>query len=413
MNSDPLHIFKNFRSKLLTDLVVVNPQTKNTPINSEIIEEILHLGSALTDRGSLAKLHDCHPINIFTIGNSIKIFYKANPETFFFFIVLSLWNELLLNTNLNLYTRQYFLETIMFIFIRFNKYFQDNKIPETITLKKSSDGRSILWISPTKAIRIINTLFVQYYAISLEDFMTAFDRFCSHPTENFIGLIRMLCENDNSFITILHNLSRYEYVNRVAKNIYVKKQPKRLNLGGVRLNEKDVKFSFDHSSHELSDLLISYMDEKFDENLMKEFILSLELLNEKAPFRTKNVPNRTSGGQIMLRLLSISQYKRKIWSNQEIHFIDNSIWLKKDILSEEYYTKFNCSKDELNKMIQERIIQISKREWTPEEEMILADLAPTKIRNKDLAQKFICRTISDVKKRRQFIKKLLQKKNKK
>ena len=122
----------------------------------------------------------------------------------------------------------------MFIFIRFYKYFQDNKIPETITLKKCSDGRSILWISPTKAIRIINTLFVQYYAISLEDFMTAFDRFCSHPTENFIGLIRMLCENDNSFITILHNLSRYEYVNRVAKNIYVKKQPKRLNLGGVR-----------------------------------------------------------------------------------------------------------------------------------------------------------------------------------
>ena len=115
----------------------------------------------------------------------------------------------------------------------------------------------------------------------------------------------------------------------------------------------------------------------------------------------------------MLRLISISQYKRKIWSNQKIHFIDNSIWLKKDILSEEYYTKFNCSKDELNKMIQERIIQISKREWTPEEEMILADLAPTKIRNKDLAQKFICRTISDVKKRRQFIKKLLQKKNKK
>ena len=85
MNSDPLHIFKNFRSKLLTDLTVVNPQTKNSPINSEAIEDILHLGSALTDRGSLAKLHDCYPINIFTIGNSIKIFYKSNPETFFFF----------------------------------------------------------------------------------------------------------------------------------------------------------------------------------------------------------------------------------------------------------------------------------------------------------------------------------------
>lgn len=365
MNSDPLHIFKNFRSKLLTDLTVVNPQTKNSPINSEAIEDNLHLGSALTDRGSLAKLHDCYPINIFTIGNSIKIFYKSNPETFFFFIVLSFWNELLLNTNLSLYTRQYFLETIILIFIKFYSFFENNKIPETIALKKCSDGRSVLWISHAKAIRIINTLFVQYYAISLKslnDFLTAFDRFCSHPTENFIGLIRMLCDYDNPFKTILHNLSRYEYVNRVAKNIYVKKQPKRLNLGGVPLIEKEVKFSFDHSAFELCELLFSYMDEKFDENLMKELILSLELLNGNAPFRTKNVPNRTSGGQIMLKLVSISQYKRKIWSNQEIHFIDNSLWLKKDILNDEYCAKFNCSKDELNKIIQERYIEISKRE---------------------------------------------------
>ena len=152
------------------------------------------------------------------------------------------------------------------------------------------------------------------------------------------------------------------------------------------------------------------MDVKFDENLMKELILSLELLNGNAPFRTKNVPNRTSGGQIMLRLVSISQYKRKIWSNQEIHFIDNSLWLKKDILNDEYCAKFNCSKDELNKIIQERYIEISKREWTLEEDRIFADYAPTKIRNKDLAQKFICRTINDVKKRRQYIKKLLPKK---
>ena len=106
----------------------------------------------------------------------------------------------------------------------------------------------------------------------------------------------------------------------------------------------------------------------------------------------------------MLRLLSISQYKRKIWSNQEIHFIDNSLWLKKDILNDEYCAKFNCSKDELNKIIQERYIEISKREWTLEEDRIFADYAPTKIRNKDLAQKFICRTINDVKKRRQYIK---------
>ena len=33
----------------------------------------------------------------------------------------------------------------------------------------------------------------------------------------------------------------------------------------------------------------------------------------------------------MLRLVSISQFKRKIWSNQELHFIDHNLLLKKDI----------------------------------------------------------------------------------
>lgn len=47
-----------------------------------------------------------------------------------------------------------------------------------------------------------------------------------------------------------------------------------LNLGSVPLIEKEMKFSFDHSSFELRELLFSYMDE----NMIKKFILPLELM---------------------------------------------------------------------------------------------------------------------------------------
>ena len=80
--SDFLHLLKNFRSRLLTDLLVINPKVNNPPINSQVIEEILKLGPALTDKGSLAKLHDCHPLNIFTIGNSIKFFSNQAQKHF-------------------------------------------------------------------------------------------------------------------------------------------------------------------------------------------------------------------------------------------------------------------------------------------------------------------------------------------
>lgn len=52
-------------------------------MNSAIINSILELGPALTDKGNLAKLHDCHALNIFTISNSLKIFFTLNSDTFF------------------------------------------------------------------------------------------------------------------------------------------------------------------------------------------------------------------------------------------------------------------------------------------------------------------------------------------
>lgn len=107
-----LHLIKNFRSKLLTDNMIVNPITQDPPINSSQLESILNLGCALLDKSSLAKLHDCHPLNLFTIGNALKLFFTASQEAFFFFLVFGFMNESLLNIKLKLKTRKYFLETI-------------------------------------------------------------------------------------------------------------------------------------------------------------------------------------------------------------------------------------------------------------------------------------------------------------
>lgn len=46
LGSDFLHLLKNFRSKVLTDLVIVNPDSVFPPINSLEIENVLKLGAA-------------------------------------------------------------------------------------------------------------------------------------------------------------------------------------------------------------------------------------------------------------------------------------------------------------------------------------------------------------------------------
>lgn len=155
-----LHLLKNFRSKLLTNVMIVNPFTQNSPINSIKLNSILDLGGALLDRGSLAKLHDCHPLNLFKIGNSIKLFFEADQEVFFFFIVLGFWNESLLNIMLAISTRQYFLEIILFVFIRFYTIIKTQKMQEIVSFKKC-EGKHTLWVSEFKLTRVIITILTQ------------------------------------------------------------------------------------------------------------------------------------------------------------------------------------------------------------------------------------------------------------
>ena len=373
------------------------------------------LGSALLDKGSLAKLHDCHPLNLFTIGNSLKLLYSSDSDAFFIFLILGFWNESLLNTKLKLHCRQFFLETILYVFIKFYQMLETKPLPENVSFKKN-EGKNVVWVSKYKLMRLIVTIFVQLYALSLNDDSVAFDRLCNQPTENFIGLIRMICNGDDSYQTVIHNLSRYEFVNRNSKDIYIHNQPKRLNAGGCQLVESEVDFEYGHTSYELASLLFSYIEGDFKEEEMKEFIEALERINEKAPYRTKNVPNRTSGSKILSRLIAISNHKKQLeekeWSREEIFAIRQLLLTKSLIFSQENYDRFKCTEEQLKIIVNIQIIELSKREFTYEEDKIIISYISTTIKNKDLVQFFVCRTANDIKKRRTALKKLLQKKQK-
>ena len=98
-----------------------------------------------------------------------------------------------------------------------------------------------------------------------------------------------------------------------------------MNAGGCQLIDADVKFEFAHNSYELATFLFSDIEGDFKEEELKELIVALEKVNEKAPYRTKNVPNRTSGSKILSRLIAISNYRKQLeekeWSKEEILII--------------------------------------------------------------------------------------------
>ena len=159
-------------------------------------------------------------------------------------------------------------------------------------------------------------------------------------------------------------------------------------------------------------LLFSYIEGDFKEEV-KEFIEALERINEKAPYRTKNVPNRTRGSNILSRLIAISNHKKQLeekeWSREEIFAIRQLPLTKSLIFSQENYDRFKCTEEQLKIIVNIQIIELSKREFTYEEDKIIISYISTTIKNKDLVQFFLSRTANDIKKRRTALKKLLQK----
>lgn len=141
---------------------------------------------------------------------------------------------------------------------------------------------------------------------------------------------------------------------------------------------------------------------------MEKFIHSLEQLNENAPYRTKNVPNRTSGSKILSRLIAISNLNKdlnaKEWTKEEIDVI-NCLLLQNSQISLEICDQFKCTEKQLKRILEIQKIELSKRNWSQEEDKIIIDHLSTTIKNKDLAKMLICRTVNDIKKRRALLKK--------
>lgn len=64
--SDPLHLYKNWRSRILNNKVVINPYVNCASINSKGINIEIKLGSVLEDKSTIGKMRDIYPVTLFT-----------------------------------------------------------------------------------------------------------------------------------------------------------------------------------------------------------------------------------------------------------------------------------------------------------------------------------------------------------
>jgi hypothetical protein len=70
---DFLYIWKSFCNKGKNHAVTLNPESTTTIVNQSKLQEVLQLGSALTDCSSIGKMRDSYVLQLFSLANCLKL----------------------------------------------------------------------------------------------------------------------------------------------------------------------------------------------------------------------------------------------------------------------------------------------------------------------------------------------------
>ena len=155
-SSDFLHIDKNVRFKLMNNKCIINPFVPQKAINSFIINSLLDVDDALTDRSCIGKMRDIYPLILFTVRNSLILLNSYTRESFFYFIVFALWSESKMNETLAPKTRLFIVNVVLHIMICiYEEYIKP--LPSNVSMKNILN-RSTLFKEGTKISNLLTKL---------------------------------------------------------------------------------------------------------------------------------------------------------------------------------------------------------------------------------------------------------------
>jgi hypothetical protein len=136
---DWLHLMKNGRVKLFGKKIVINPQDISARASIDGIAQCFERPPTFTDNGSLGKMRDCYPLDLFNLRRVHVLYQRGeNIDEFLDIFILGLWTEVVENRLFNSDTRIHILETLMDFFYVQYSFIIVNKKHRLITQKKAA-----------------------------------------------------------------------------------------------------------------------------------------------------------------------------------------------------------------------------------------------------------------------------------
>ena len=266
--TDPLHVLKCARTRLLSNRICTNYKDLNHCFTVRDIAPILKVGKALSDLSVTGKMRDIYTKQLFNMTNLMKLVNEGESGASVFFLPYSCWAESLFNESIDIISRIYLLTVSFHSFYRFLY-----QIPNSDLLynRNFQDASALTFAEKNIIIRCLNTILIQIYylkkCISLNRSI-GIDRLGSHCLENFFGNVRCLCRGFDSYENIISHIAHLQISNDFLYSInMINRNKKRMNEGGARIfpsiDSTRARISIYYHPIDLAEILLNYADIPF------------------------------------------------------------------------------------------------------------------------------------------------------
>ena len=231
--ADPLHLAKNARSRLITGPLTMCCDGSH-PFPSDMMNEILNLGPALSDRSMHGKMRDIYALQIYNLDNFDSLVRRKRLVMAFYILPYAWWMEAVRNPGLSVQMRRDFINIAFEIFVYHMKNI--NHLDKSVVSQNRTDSLIHDCCSKVQCVRILNTLLVTLVHLTKHPDNLALSRIGTHGLECQFGIIRVVCRNKHTWKMILRSFSRLMIVKEFTKAFSYFPVRDRVNLAGVKVH---------------------------------------------------------------------------------------------------------------------------------------------------------------------------------
>ena len=312
--SDPLHLAKNLRGKILNHKVFVVYDNALVFTSAVDLEQVLQIGMSLQDRSQIGRMRDYYVVSLFTLENVSKLLKSGKHHGALLLLPYACMFTLLFSKNLA-NTARLFLANLAYSCF-------EMLLGECNTLVSMCQGVKhrasrfawgVTFAEPAYVRRMMNTCLALGITIRFGPNDTRLDAVGTHLVENSIGIARSV-SNNPEYDSIISAFAKAEMKKDIASNLGINLYvSSRINDGGAKITPQSADGLMHPSKWDIAnvvrmfhDLCIASLSDGL-KDARNAFCSQLDEFISQIEFRKMSAPSSVSNCSIMARNI---QYRK-------------------------------------------------------------------------------------------------------